>query len=81
MCNGPGAKSHRSTVSQHKECKISRELPGQPGKVMEFEWLISRPGEVLQIFKSLKSHGKAKTMGNVMEIYHNKNDILAQHKM
>ena len=48
---------------------------------MEFEWLTSRPGEVMQIFKSVKSHGEAKTMGNVMEIYHNKNDILAQHKM
>ena len=29
-------------------------------KVMEFKWLISRPGEVMEIFKNVKSYGKLK---------------------
>ena len=33
---------------------------GKPGKFMEFEWLISRPGEVIKIFQNVKSHGKWK---------------------
>ena len=40
---------------------------------MEFERLISRPGEVMEILKSVKSHGKWK--------YTTKNDILAKRKM
>ena len=43
---------------------------------MEFEWLISRPGEVIEIFENVKSHGKVMEM----ETYQ-KNDILAKRKM
>ena len=46
---------------------------GKPGKVMEFKWLISRPGEVMEIFENVKSHGKW--------TYTIKNDILAQYEM
>ena len=41
-----------------------------------FEWLIFRLGEVIEIFKTVKSHGKSRKM----EIYH-KHNILAQLKM
>ena len=40
---------------------------------MEFEWLISRRKEVVEIFKNVKKSLK-------IEIYH-KNDILTQHKI
>ena len=46
---------------------------GKPGKVVEFEWLISRPGEVMKIFKNVKCRGKWK--------YTIKIDILVQYKM
>ena len=31
---------------------------GKPEKAMECEWLISRPGKVMEIFLNVKSHGK-----------------------
>ena len=49
----------------------------KPEKVMEF-WLISRPGEVMEIFKSVKVRMEKSWK---MEIYLNKSNILAQHKM
>ena len=33
---------------------------GKPGKVMEFGLPISRLGEVMEIFKNVKSHGEWK---------------------
>ena len=39
---------------------------GKPGKVMEFEWLISRPGEVMEIFKNVE------VMENGNKLYHKK---------
>ena len=41
---------------------------------MEFEWLISSPEEIMEIFENVESHGKK-------EINHNKNDILARHEI
>ena len=45
---------------------------GKPGKVMKFEWLVSKPEEVMEIFKNVKSYGKCK-----YENKYNKNDILS----
>ena len=44
---------------------------------MEFEWLISKPEEAMEFFKNVQVMEKSRKM----EIYHNKNDVLAQHKM
>ena len=44
---------------------------------MEFEWLISRLREVMEIFKNVESHGKDMENRNIPQ----KNDILAKRKM
>ena len=62
--------NHFSSVfhKYHKYCKLIQMQflnqgscsHGKPGKVMEFEWLISRSWEVMEIFRYVISHGKRK---------------------
>ena len=55
----------RTTLQVHIDILLGSCSHGKPGKVMEFEWLIFRPGEVMEIFENVKNHGKVMENGNI----------------